>query len=506
MIRSSSVDLSGEKKKAATMTVQLSPDRPLPHPLTLGVGWNWFDFFGIGGLYARNPGYPLDTPVVPDLTDDAGWKAVFSALDQLLPGVIRFGLPPDPHCDSSGCFTPETVHLERLRRINSWAVSHGATIVLDTFLIPGSHESGPRNPVHPTGMSNMAPANNDRYARQFVAPLLKWCVDNHLDAVRWFNPVNEALHGGVFEVPGKTAERRTEANDLAAYVDLFRALREACNNIGVSRTRIGLLGFDGYDFDNLLLLRMHALGLDLDPWVDGYSVHYYNHRLDRDMPSTSGHTQPIALTMDERTPTLVEYCRLRGKPLFAMEIGTFHYGWRLGDPAGPSSLDCCITVAEAVIRGMKAGLGGFAFWSFFNPNNIDGWFRVCAVDNGSLIIEPNPWHIYGLLSRHARPGARIIPIRSTGDTLPARIHAVALDNPDGSHVVFVINDAANDSVPLELQLPENWTATGWTHLTTDRSSKSLLQPGPASDASGKLSLLLSPMSLHVLEQRIPLRE
>jgi hypothetical protein len=475
--------------------LHLNPRPALTHPLALGVGWNCFDYFGTGGVYGRNPEYPLSTPVMPDLDDAAGWRALVQALDHLRPGVIRFGLPPNPHCDAAGRFRPGTVHLERLRRLDAWATANGATLVLDPFLIPEAHESQPV-PARRAAMLNLAPADNDRYARDFAAPLLRWCVDQGLRSVQWFNPVNEPLHWGVFETVGPDDD--PDAKALRAYVDLYRALRAACDEAGVSRQRIGLLGMDGYDFDNLLLLRMHALGLDLDPWVDGYSVHYYNHRLDREIPSASGWTQPIALTMDERAPGLVEYCRRRGKPLFAMEIGSFHHGWRNGDPAGPATHACCLTVAEAVIRGLKAGLGGFAFWSLLNSNDVDGWFRAFAIEGGRLRPADAPWHVYGLLSRHARPGAKVLPFATRGDLCPGRVHAVGLENSDGTRVLLAVNDDAIAPASLVVELPHDWPLLGWRHSATDQVRRSEAMPVPQVEPDGSLRVLLSPMSVNAL--------
>mgnify|MGYP001071415711 CR=1 FL=1 len=115
-------------------------EAPLPDPLDFGVGFNWFDHLGSGGLYARNPGYPLDAPVYPDLADGAAWAEIRLALDEMRPGFIRFGLPPDPHCAADGSFRPGTVHLRRLAWLDGWARRNGCTVLLDTFLVPAAHE------------------------------------------------------------------------------------------------------------------------------------------------------------------------------------------------------------------------------------------------------------------------------------------------------------------------------------------------------------------------------
>ena len=113
----------------------------------------------------------------------------------------------------------------------------------------------------------------------------------------------------------------------------------------------------------------------------------------------------------EDTARQVRYCRERGKRLIAAEMGTFYFGWRMNDPAGVASADATLTVAEGTVRGMNAGLGAFGFWSFMNPNDIDGWFGIVGLDEKrKLQRSRHPWGVYGLLSRHARPGSRVFPL------------------------------------------------------------------------------------------------
>jgi hypothetical protein len=54
------------------MNIHLSISATPSVELRYGVGWNWADFLGSGGVYARSSTYPLSTPCVPDLHDEAG--------------------------------------------------------------------------------------------------------------------------------------------------------------------------------------------------------------------------------------------------------------------------------------------------------------------------------------------------------------------------------------------------------------------------------------------------
>jgi len=77
-------------------------EKPLPRPLTLRVGFNWFDHLGSGRYFTRTLSYPLHDTGIPDPLDKQAWAAVEDMLETLRPGLIRFGLPPDPPVSDKG--------------------------------------------------------------------------------------------------------------------------------------------------------------------------------------------------------------------------------------------------------------------------------------------------------------------------------------------------------------------------------------------------------------------
>lgn len=464
---------------------------PLPEPLAFGVGFNWFDHLGAGGLYARNQGYPLDAQVYPDLADEAAWAEIRTALDEMKPGFIRFGLPPDPHVAPNGSFRPGTVHLERLAWLDGWARRNGCTVLLDTFLVPAAHEFPP--PTSPGEICNMAARDNAAYAQRFVAPMLKHVVEDlGLESVRWFNPVNEPMEYGVYRTPedGPDVYRH--------YVDMYRQMRLALDRAGVPRERLGLVGGDTYTHRVLFLPEQMARGIDLDPFVDAYSIHFYSLRFDTLPPSEGSWTSPIGDLMS-LTGRQVDYCRERGKRLLAAEMGTFYYGWRMNDPAGVASPDATLTVAEGVVRGMNVGLAAFGFWSFMNPNDIDGWFGVVGLDERKKLKRmPHPWGIYGLLSRHARPGSRVFPLSVTPARNLSPVHGTALVAPSGERTILLVHDEGSRRCRVELELPPPLGAKRWERVTTDRVR--IQEPLPALEPAdpAKLPVVLNPFSLTVL--------
>lgn len=422
-----------------------------------GIGFNWFDFLGMGGHYAHPPTYyPLHDPCYPALDDAAGWQALLGELSRLRPGFLRFGIPADPHIDANGKLVTDTVHLERLARVAHWAAANDCTILLDTFLIPSRYEM--KEPTDGSfkfeGMYQLAAENNRAYAREFVAPFLQHIVrERKLTAVKVFNPVNEPLCYGVYQ----TIHNQPDA--YVHYVDMFREIREALDAAGIPREEVGLAGADSVEAENFPALEMLARGVDLDPYVDVYSLHYYLLRFDY-LPQNPAvcTTIPMMEGMDKHSGKIAHYCHQRGKPLWAGEIGSFYYGWRLGDPAGPTSFDATLTVAEGVIRGMNLGIDAFAFWCLLNPNTIDGHWAIMHVREEKIIPTPNPHAVYGTLSRICRPRSKIFPLRTVKDASElAHLHGTAIHTPNGDRYVLIANDHPDADIESTLQLPPDWS-------------------------------------------------
>ena len=287
--------------------------------IELGVGFNWFDYFGSGGYYARWKKYPLNEKLYPGSNDTAAWNELFEGMDALNPGWIRFGLPPHPHVDTNGRPLFNTEHIERLSRLDAWATQRDKTIILDFFTMPSFYEF----PV-PEGtvvggseIINMAAEDNHAYATNFVAPFLKkLVVDMDLRSIQYFNPINEPMAYGVYQTPNN------KPHAMVHYVDMYREIRKALDAEGVTRERLKLVGLDSTK-PTSHLFEMHALGVDIDPYADVYALHHYNIRLDY-WPAK--YTDDSGLRMfdvgingiiEREDREILNYCRLRGKSLWA---------------------------------------------------------------------------------------------------------------------------------------------------------------------------------------------
>jgi hypothetical protein len=303
-------------------------------------------------------------------------------------------------------------------------------------------------------MYQLGAADNRAYAREFVAPLLRHVVvERALRAVRLFNPVNEPMAYGVYQMP------EGGPDTFAHYVEMYREMREALDAAGLPRERVGLVGCDSNEPEGFPVLEMAARGVDIDPFVDAYSIHYY--RLSFDYLVGDPRSREVATTIrdavDKHTAKIARYCRARGKPLLAPEIGTFHYGWRFGDPAGPTRLEATLTVAEAVVRAANVGVDAFAFWCFMNPNTIDGHWRIVGLEDGRLVRAPYPAATYGLLSRLVRPGSTVQPLATRPERdRRAHLHATAFTAGSGERTLLVVNDHPDEPVEADLVLPTLW--------------------------------------------------
>jgi hypothetical protein len=473
---------------------RLTVSPPLKGKLDFGVGVNWYDFLGSGGVYARFDRYPLTASVFPPMHDSESWDLLLAELTRLKPGSIRFGLPPDPVLSPDGSLKKDSVHFRHLDLAARWCERNGAVLVLDTFVTPERFEF-PVPPALETPCINMAARDNRAYAREFVAPLLHHVVvERQLNAVRFFNPINEPIHYGVYQTPpgGPDVFRH--------YVEMYAEIRQALDAAGL--TRVGLLGPDTdipFDFPVFEYL---ARGIDIDPSIAGYSIHSYRGRFDYDGENPIGNeTDPLGTIVDRWIKRLVGYAEGRGKYLVALEVGSFHYGWRAGDHSGPATAEATLLTAETILRMINVGVRGGLVWALTNPNNIDGWWRLLHVEDGRVERAPHPYSTYGMLMRYAPAGSTVCPLSPVEREYPAQyVWGTLLFGPDNHAYLLVINDHPSEPRQISVTLPAQLGGMVLRKVVKDRLRLGVVDPAAFGlPAVGDVTItdMLSPMSLQV---------
>mgnify|MGYP003681910145 CR=1 FL=1 len=427
-------------------------------PAELGMGFNWFEHLGSGGYYARWDRYPLSTGIYPEIDDDKGWGAIEKGLDELNPGWFRFGTPTDLHINNRGKFDGDTIHFRHLKWLDNWATKNKRTILLDTFLIPRHYEYPLPDGINDPGSTiiNMAAANNRKYAENFVAPMIDYVVNElKLKSVRYFNPVNEPMEYGVYQTPDN------EPDAMVHYVEMYREIRRALDNIGITRDRVGLIGFDT-SFPVKYALHELSRKVDIAPYIDAYSVHHYNLLLDYLPPDSNPDVsrdyfyKGMNITIEQDDKMFLEFARKQNRSFWALEMGTFYYG-KFHNPAGVASIDATITVAEGIIRAINTGIQAFCIWSLMNPNDVDGHWAVMGQKNGELIKYKYPFAVYRLISNHFLPGSKVYPVLPGWDSPEiVHVHATFLEAPNGDRTMLLVNDHPDDKQTAEFNLPEDW--------------------------------------------------
>jgi len=464
----------------------------LPGTLDFGVGINWFDFLGAGGVYARWDQYSLTAQVFPPMQDKASWNALQTELTRLRPGFIRFGLPPDPILNADGTLKKNSLHFQHLDVAGRWCEEHGAVLILDTFVTPARYEF-PVPPGVNTICVNMAAQDNHAYARKFVAPLLHHVViERGLKAVRFFNPINEPINYGVYQTPpgGPDVFRH--------YVELYAEMRCALDEAGLSQ--IGLIGIDKdlpFDFP---VFEYMSRGIDIDPYIAAYSIHSYRGRFDYDGENAiAPDTDPLRTLVDRWVRRLVRYAEERSKYLLALEVGVFQYGARAGNPAGPATPEGTLLTAETIVRMINVGVRGALVWTLTNPNDIDGWWRLIGVSDGRVERAPHPYSTYGMLMRYAPPGSTVFPLSPVEREYPAQyVWGTLLLGPDQVAYLLLINDHPSEPRTISIALPPTVGGKVLRKIVKDRVRLGVVEavsftPG----ADGVLSDTLSPMSFQV---------
>ena len=450
------------RKPHATISIGSKPVSRLIE----GLGFNWCDAFGMGGERGLGQlGAPLNTACIPLLDDVEHWRVLLEELNFLKAGCIRFMLPPDGFITRRGTMDFDSVHFQRLERLNAWAGANGATIILDTIHVPrhlqikGSDGAG-------WAVENKAPADPVAFAQNFAGPLLDYCVtERGWTQIRYYSPINEPLYGGIFHHP--------KEDPFRSYAAMLAALRKELIDRGLVPQRVSLLGPSAPSVQDWPIPDFNARGLDLDPLVDAYDQHEYFGRFDGAPPNSNSPSTPMTDLIERHLAPHVAYAASRGKPFLITELGHTYYGWAEGDANGPASHDAFLLDAEFAVRAINVGVQGLLRWSFLNPGDMDGRWQMIDTSDGSYARSENTYYGYASLIRYARPHSEVLGVNVESSLYPwTHVHACALRKmPQGDFTLLVVNDHESEQIDVNVVLPIPFRAKKINIIRTDRILK-----------------------------------
>jgi len=437
-----------------------------------GIGVNWCDAFGMGG--ERGMGQldmPLNTHCIPMLDDVNGWSVILEELTHLKAGCVRFLLPPDGFITKRGTMDFDSVHFQRLERLNAWAGANGVSIILDTMYVPRHLQIKCQGSAGKEGwaVENRAAANPRLFAENFAGPLLDYCLSERgWTQIRYYSPVNEPLYGGIFG--------HTQGEDYRAFAALLTSLRKELIDRDLVPQRVSLLGPGSPSVQDWPIPDFHARGLDIDPLLDAYDQHEYCARFDDAPPNANGISIPMSELITRHLAPHIEYARARNKPFLITELGHLYYGGTQGDVNGPATHESFILDAEFAVRAINAGAQGLLRWSFLNPGDIDGSWQFLDSSDGSYTRRESTFYGYATLIRYARPHSDVLDVQVESSLYPfPHVHACALrKTPQGDVTLLVVNDHDSEQIDLTVKLPPAFRGRKVNIIRSDRTLKHAL--------------------------------
>jgi len=176
-----------------------------------------------------------------------------------------------------------------------------------------------------------------------------------------------------------------------------------------------------------------ARRIDFDAHVGAYDIHW--------LSGVDAERQPILAAW-------AAWARERSKPFFISELGEVRFGIGPADP-GPATFRSAVANAEAIVRGIAAGVDAFSRASLLNRGNIDGqwqllrtWDAKTSKHLKEAAIEPVPYYAYALLSRFTVKNSEVLGTTVAASSRRKKapdLPAAALRSPKGQLTILIVN-------------------------------------------------------------------
>ncbi len=485
------IDLSGYPQAS------IQQDGDWSEPLVGGVGCNFF--LGRKGN-------------APPWTNRALWDGFAGAMRDLSVGMFRVGfLPPNSGdiADAADIVSPWDDSLRRYDYqhdffkavvfLNEIARELDFPIMIDPWWPPKSMQVPAPGGV---GKWRGAPADPVSYARDYVLPLVKHIVhDRRCEKVAWLGLLNEPVWKANDRDPNDFGVEEN-ADQLVRMTEMYAAVRATLDAEGFER--IGLVGPSALCSYQFPMADFLASGADPTPHLAAFDHHCYFAHLDNLPPPNEDFFSTHEM-VDGAVRRWCDFSARQHKPFFITEMGSFAYGrffWGERDMDGAASHTCVLSDAQFIVRSLARGAQALLRWTFSVPGRYDGRWSLVEWDERGVHPSPHVYPIYRELMRAARPGSRIMRIK-TGHAAGRRcpVHAVATEKAGELSVLLV-----NDQPGLHQDVifgPGPWKGRTLRRVVVDETRKGAeLDPVAfTGDEKTGTELLLTPYSLTALTTR-----
>ena len=404
---------------------RIEPDNPL-NVMRCGVGACWHAI--------EHPSEPTYAGSAwggnPPPEDETAWQRLYQLADWTGMSFLRVEVSQRMYEPEMRSFTWDSTEMRVLYRILDWCQSRGAIVFLQQQYNNIAWNAFPEFRGDEIGVLRSGPYSLDEFTHGIVSLVEFLIRDRGYDCIRYLGLTNE---------PHEWCCWRSPAQDL---MPILPAVEAVSRELTKRNLPVTLAGPDYVETPS-------SSDIDaLAPYFGAFEVHSYGGSFDWRTEHAYDWCYPMRQGV-EKFAAWSDYAHRRGKPFFLGELGTFDYGMG-GSMPEPSSYEAALKDVEYAIRLMNAGVDGFCRWSFVNRGNLDGQWQIVDTwdaendrPRNSIAPHPNSFILWGMLSRFIPAGATVLSGELSGgeDDLCRRVFGTAVNSPDGSQTMVLVNDA-----------------------------------------------------------------
>ena len=339
----------------------------------------------------------------------------------------------------------------------------------------------------------------DSYIRPLVRHLRR---DLKLRRLKWLGLFNEPIWGKLARDPDNfyVAPGDSQVRVLAqTYREVRRALDEDGEN------DLGIIGPGHLCSWQMPPLDFLACGVDPSPSLAAWDMHAYFHQPDW-MPEPTEDFVTTHSLLQHTIRRWVDFAGQQGKPFFITEMGTFFFGrpfWGQRDYETAGCHSAAIHDAQFIVRAINEGVDGFLRWALCVDPVVDGRWGLIEWPkaDGPVVASPNIYPAYRALMQAIPPRSRVRVCRCLhSDGLVPRVHAVAVETPEGLRRVVLVHDRPGRNSDIFVRVPADWVGVEFRRTVVDEMRKGEELPSIHIPESREVELMITPHSITVLKE------